>query len=204
MNQLSESCEEKLRKKGPSDGAGGRIMLIVSLVVFAVELAVYIASIFPGCHMSALRAFVAMLFSLIPFILMFTVEGNPLIRSRSERKGPEAIQFATGRQRAMWNTLPVWFRGVVLIVAVCTALGTLSAIGALYHGGPELRNGQFLAGSSKRRIPFRRISEDEYWRLQGHQARFIGTYGIAFSGLPLIAFVWDRRRRSQQSSPRVH
>ena len=170
-------------------------MLAFSLLLLSLQIVVYVASLFPGCHVSALTAFLAMLSGLLAFAMMhFVLEDNPLLRTRAERKGEEGARFASARQAAMWSVLPVWFRRLVVVVGACLALGMVAAFGALRHGGPELRGGTYWVGNSKLGIPYRRSSEAEYWQLQGHQARLVSSVGILVAGLPVIAFIWDRRR----------
>ena len=69
---------------------------------------------------------------------------------------------------------------------------------ALLHGGADFREGEYWAGNRKVGIPYRKITEAEYWRLEAHEVRVVSGFGMMVSGIPLLAFVWDRRTRQRE------
>lgn len=172
-------------------------MLVGIVVVFCLQFAVYCASFFPCFHVSTQVGFLTMSASLLPFVLAHqAIKYNPLVRTKSERSGRELFFLVTLRQREMWLILPRWFRCCVALVGIfVVTMFVVSFVEIDHYGNPEFRGGTYWAGNYKTGMPYRRISADEYWRLDGHRSRWISGVGILISGVSTIAFVWDRRRR---------
>jgi hypothetical protein len=95
---------------------------------------------------------------------------------------------------AMWAILPPCFKRTFQAVGTYVAVTFAAAVGALRHGSPELRDGRYLAGSHKLAIPYRAISEEEYWRLEAHAARMLVGLGVVITLVSVVAFAWERIR----------
>ncbi len=173
------------------------VMLLCTVVVFCLQFAAYCASFFSSFHVSTQVGFLTMSASLLPFILAHqAIKDNPLVRSKSERSGQESFSLVTLRQREMWLTLPRWFRYCVALVGIfVVTMFVVSFVEIGHYGNPEFRGGTYWAGNYKTGMPYRMISADEYWRLEGHRSRWISGVGILISGVSTVAFVWDRRRK---------
>ena len=178
-----------------------RAMLVFSIFVLFSQVVLYVASFFPDSHVTLVVAFLAILPSALSFGMMhYGVKDNPLHRTRGEKWGKECFNFSTNRQRQMWSELPKWIRRSIVIVSACLCLGFAIDCGILSQkGSSEFRDGAFWAGNYKTGMPECRITELEYWQLQGREARAMSSVGIALSGFPIVAFIWELRRKKEPS-----
>ena len=170
--------------------------LIFSLAVLVLQVCVQVASYVPGNRISQIDAFLAWLPTLLALATMFAIDGNPLLRrslTGGARSGVPTSQ--TDRQIAMWKELPRWLRLSVKLAGTYVMITIVLACIALSNGGPSrIENASHWVGNRKLGIPDRLVTEDEYWRLMGHQVRFLSSLGIMISGMCVVAFIWDERR----------
>ena len=168
--------------------------LIFCLVVLAVQLVVHFVSWIPNNHISQLESVVVWLPTLVCFAMSYSVPDNPFLRHFGRRKQKVQSSSAASGQIAAWVVLPLWFRRTLAVVGIYLAITFAAAFDALRHGAPEHRSGEYWAGNYKLGIPYRQITEAEYWRLVGHMVRMLVGMGVVIALIPVASFVWDRSR----------
>jgi hypothetical protein len=170
--------------------------LIFSLAVLALQVCVQVASYVPGNRISQIDAFLAWLATLVAFATMFAIDGNPLLRRSLTGGGKSGVSGSqTARQIAMWRDLPRWLKLTVKVAGTYVVITIILACVALSNGGPSrVVNASHWVGNRKLGIPDRLVTEAEYWRLMGHEVRFLSAVGMMISGMCVVAFIWDRRR----------
>jgi hypothetical protein len=176
----------------------GELGLMFCLGVLGLQMAIHLGTWVPGNNISQMTALLAFVPTFLSFAMLFLVEDNPLLRPRTKSSKRERTPSATARQIAMWVVLPLWFRRILAILGIYLAVTFVAAVFALWHGGPELRARVYLAGNHKLGIPYRQITEAEYWRLEAHSVRVLASLGVMISLLPVVAFVWDRSRSGRK------
>jgi hypothetical protein len=166
------------------------------LAVFILQVCVQVASYVPGNRISQIDAFLAWLATVVAFATMFAIDGNPLLRRGLKGGAKSGVATSqTARQIAMWKDLPRWLKLSVKVAGTYVAITIVLACIALSNGGPSrIVGGSHWVGNPKLGIPDRLVTEAEYWRLMGHDVRFLSAFGMMISGMCVVAFIWDRRR----------
>jgi hypothetical protein len=166
--------------------------LYYCLLLFLLQLALQVSSFFPDRHISMAHGGILMVLS--GFGLLAGVVPMLIQRQNQTRSG--VIEGSSSGQAAKWRELP-WVRWTIQLVSIYLVILVVTAVVGLRHGSSEMRADGYWAGSPKRSIPYRRITEAEYWRLEGHQARLLSAMGMMTCGVPWLAFALRRYSRSQ-------
>jgi len=173
------------------------MVLAITIVIFILQLLVSLASLLPDYRPSFSDVFIACL-ALWPLLAAsLFIRGNPLLLRFPRYGSPAEVRSYRARRAAVWTALPSWLKPLAVVVCAYLILSFFAAVIALRNGLPMSgsASGEYWVSRSKSGMSYSKVSESEHFRLQRHCLRLFCSVTACVSGLSVISFAWDKKRR---------